>query len=265
MLYTVCKMLNVLNALILGIVEGITEFLPISSTAHLLIAGKLLHISQNDFSKFFDVFIQLGAILAVVFLYMTFVLKHKQLIGKLLVSFIPTAIVGFLFYETIKGVFFESFNLMSTALFLFGLIFIILEWMIKKKKFSLTKTLKKISYKDAFWIGLMQSLAIVPGVSRAGIIIVSMMSMKFKREDSAIYSFLLAVPTIGAASLLDLYKSRELLSGNMQNVEILIVGFVASLVTAYLTVKWLTSYLRKNSLTPFGIYRVLLAIIVMFV
>lgn len=253
--------MNLLNALILGIVEGVAEFLPISSTAHLLIAGKLLHLTQTEFQTFFDIFIQSGAILAVVFLYFKYVIKHKDLWGKIVVSFIPTAIVGLILEKIIKKVFFNSMPLIIGSMFFVGLLFIIFEYLVRKKKIILVKSIESLSYKEAFMVGLGQSLAVVPGVSRAGIVMLTMMGQKFKRDESAIYSFLLAVPTILAASGLEVIKTNIKILSNPANLSFLAVGFIVSFITAYLSIKWLIGFLKNNSLTIFGIYRLLLSFI----
>jgi len=253
--------MNIINAIILGIVEGVTEFLPISSTAHLIITSKLLNIFQSDFVKFFEVFIQSGAILAVLVLYFQYILKNKNVIRNIIFSFIPTAVIGFGLYKIIKGIFFESFVFISLALFGVGLIFIIIEVLIKKKIIIQKKSLKHIDDKTAFIIGLIQSIAVIPGVSRSGIVMVGMMALGYKREEAAVYSFLLAVPTIGAASLLDLFKMKSMLFSSLNLLPILIVGFVTSFFIAYVVMKWFIGYLQKNTLISFGIYRIILGIL----
>lgn len=252
--------MNLVNALILGIVEGLTEFLPISSTAHLLIAGKLLHMSQTEFQTFFDIFIQSGAILAVVFIYFSYVLKHKDLWGKIVVSFIPTAIVGLILEKIIKKFFFNSFPLITGSMLLIGLVFIIFEYFVKRKTLKLEKSIKQMTYMEAFITGVGQSLAVVPGVSRAGIVMLSLMGQKFKRDESAVYSFLLAVPTILAASGLEIIKTNFKILSHGDNLLLLSVGFVSSFITAFIAVKWFIGFLKTNSLTIFGIYRVALSL-----
>ncbi len=254
-------MLNVISALILGVIEGVTEFLPISSTAHLIIASKLLKIEQTEYQKFFEVFIQSGAILSVFVLYWSYLIKHKEVVKKVLVSFIPTAIVGFTLYYTVKNVFFESDPLILSMLFLFGLLFLVMEHLIEKKQIHLTKNLTHLTYKDAIIVGIFQSVAVIPGVSRAGIVIIAMLFLGYRRHESALYSFLLAVPTILAASVYDLYKSYGLLTGVSSNLPILAVGFIASFITAYLTMRWFINHLKNRTLHIFGFYRIALAII----
>jgi len=253
--------MNLLNTIVLGIVEGITEFLPISSTAHLIIFSKLLHISQTEFQKFFEVFIQSGAILAVIFIYIHYLLKNKKIIKSIILSFIPTAIIGFLLYKVIKNYFFDSFGLIQIAMFSIGLVFIVFELLIKNKKIVLKKTISQLTLTEAVVVGLVQSLAVVPGVSRAGAVMLGMMLLGYKRDESATYSFLLAVPTILAAGAYDLFKSKNILVSNLDSIWILIFGFLASFVFAYFSVKWLINYLKRNSLVFFGIYRIIVALL----
>lgn len=257
--------MSLIHVVILGLVEGITEFLPISSTAHLIITSRLLNIAQSEFLKFFEVFIQSGAILAVVFIYIQYVIKNPRLIKSIIISFIPTAIVGFLLHKIIKNVFFESFNMIIASLFFIGLLFIVFELLVKNKVIKLEKSVKQLNVFQAVIIGLVQSLAVIPGVSRAGAVMLGMMGMGYKRDESAIYSFLLAVPTIFAASAYDLYKSRDLLVTNLDNIWILVFGFIVSFVFAYISVKWLINYLKKNTLIGFGIYRVLISLILLII
>lgn len=253
--------MNVLNVVVLGIVEGLTEFLPVSSTAHLIITAKFLNVPQTDFVKLFEVFIQSGAILAVVVLYFSYIKKNPQVLKTLMVSFIPTAVIGFFLYKIIKTVFFDSIPLIIFTLFFFGLVFLITELCVKRKKIILSKSLNNISLRIALIIGLAQSLAVIPGVSRAGIVMVTMMILGYKRDESAQYSFLLAVPTILAASAYDLYKMRSIVMSSQTNGMVLAMGFAVSFVTAYIAVKWFIRFLKNNSLSVFGIYRIILAII----
>lgn len=252
--------MDLLSSLILGTVEGITEFLPISSTAHLIIVSKYLNIPQTEFLKFFEVFIQSGAILAVVFMYFKYAIKNPEILKKVMVSFIPTAIVGFLLHKVIKEVFFESADLITGSLFFVGLVFILVEYLIKKKTILLNRSLKNMSWIDAALIGFGQSMAVVPGVSRAGIVMLTMMVKGYRRDESAIYSFLLAVPTILAASAYDLLKTDLALILDSNNLPFLLVGFLTSFVTAYVSVTWLIGFLKRKTLVGFGVYRVILSL-----
>lgn len=253
--------MNILHSIILGLVEGLTEFLPVSSTAHLIITSKILQLPQTDFLKFFEVFIQSGAIFAVLILYWDQFIKGKNNFKNVLISFIPTAVIGLLLYKVIKKIFFTSDYLIIGSLFIVGLIFILVEYFVSKKTIKLEKSIEKITVKDAIIIGLCQSLAVIPGVSRAGSIIVTMMLLKYKREEAALYSFLLAIPTIFAASGYDLLKTNWSMINQGNNLLLVAVGFITSFISALFVVKWFIKYLQNNSLKNFGIYRIILAII----
>lgn len=254
--------MNLLNVFILGIVEGLTEFLPVSSTAHLILTSYFLKIPQTEFQKLFEVVIQSGAILAVLFVYLKYLIKNKFLWVKIFLSFIPTAFVGLVFYEIIKDIFFNSLTIILFSLFLLGLFFIFTEMLIKKEKIILTKSLLEMNLWEALIIGLCQSFAIIPGVSRAGIVILTMLFLRFKRKESAIYSFLLALPTIFAASIYDLYKNRQLFFE--ANIFYLTMGFFTSFIFAWISIKWFIIFLQKKTLTPFGWYRIALALLIFF-
>ena len=251
--------MDYLNALILGIIEGLTEFLPISSTFHLIFFSKLLGISQTEFQKTFEIFIQTGAVLAIVILYFKTLITNKKLVVNLIYSLIPTAILGFIFYGFIKSTLFDSYYLMIASLIIIGLIILILEKLISKQKIILNKTIDRLTPIEALIIGLVQCLAFLPGVSRAGAVIIIMLILKYKRQDSALYSFLLAIPTIIGAGLLDLYQTNFVFSSSQ--LILLIIGFLTAGLTAFYSAKWLISYLQKHSLEIFAYYRIILAIL----
>lgn len=253
--------LNLIDAFILGAIEGITEFLPISSTAHLILVSKILNIKQSDFHKFFEVFIQIGAISAVIFNYFYILRQKKELIKKLIISFIPTATIGFLLYKIIKNIFFENFLIISFSFIFLGLIFIILEKLISKNKLKLDLNLDNLNYKQAFLIGLFQALAVIPGISRAGAVISIMMILKFKREEAVLYSFLLAVPTIISAGFFDLYKTGFNQIMIFENLLYTIVGLIASFIFALITIRLFIKYLQNNTLSIFGFYRIIIGLI----
>jgi len=257
--------MDIESAIVLGLVEGVTEFLPISSTFHLIFVSKFLHLPQSDFLKLFEVFIQSGAILSVLILYFRELIKDFDLLKKVIVSFIPTALIGFLMYKVIKNIFFQADALMLSVFFLVGIVFIGYEWYIQKKHVKLTKTSDKLSYKQAILIGIIQAFAIVPGVSRSGAVILGMMFLGYKRDESAKYSFILAVPTIFAASAYDLFKMRSVLSSQSDNMMILAIGFVTAFVSSYIVIKWLIGYLKGHPLSLFGWYRIVLVIIVLLI
>ncbi len=250
--------MTLLHAALLGVVEGLTEFLPISSTAHMILASRLLGLHQTEFLKFFEVFIQIGAIFAVVFLYFKKFFDLK-LIKQLIASFIPTAIIGFLLYKVIKTVFFDSTYLIAGSLILVGILFIIVEKYNKK----LTKSVSKMTLQTAVIVGFAQALAVVPGVSRAGIVMIAMILLGFKREESAQYSFMLALPTLAAAAALDAIKMRGI-SLTMPQYEMVGIGLVTSFFVAYLSMKWFITYLQTKKLTSFGVYRIALGIMSLF-
>ena len=249
-----------LTSIVLGIVQGFTEFLPISSTAHLLLVSALLSIAQTDFQKMFEVVIQLGSILAVVVLYWRKLLD-PELIKRLMVAFIPTGIIGLIFHSAIKNLYDQNKTIILT-LFLGGLIIIIFELWHKEKESDIGE-LNKISYKQSIALGLFQSLAIVPGVSRSAATIIGGLALGIKRRTIVEFSFLLAVPTMLAASGFDLLKGYSNLAvGN--NFGLLVVGFIVSFIVALLGIKFLLGFIRHYGFIPFGVYRILVAIVFWF-
>ncbi len=255
-----------LQAIILGIVEGITEFLPISSTAHLILVSKFLKIPSDEFIKFFDVFIQSAAILAIIISYFKYIFQNKKLIFMILISFFITAFIIIPFYKIIKSVFFESISLIIFNTIIIGILILLVEYAIGKGKLKNYKSLEKLNYKEAILIGIFQSLSMMPGISRAGIVILAMLLLKYKREDSAIYSFLLSVPTIISAGIFDLYKtSIQDFSIILNNIEPLIWGCLFSFFSALIVVKFFIEYLKTHTFKIFGWYRILLGIILILV
>lgn len=255
--------MDILHALVLGVVEGVTEFLPISSTFHLIFSSKILGVTQSDFVKLFEVFIQGGAILSVVVIYLQEVMKNVELSKKTLISFLPTAAIGFILYKVIKNVFFSADYLMLTIFVLVGVVFIFTEFLISSNRLKLTKSVKNLSYKQAFLIGVIQALAVIPGVSRAGAVMIGMMLFKFKRDEAAKYSFILAVPTILAASGYDLLKMKDLVLQQQSNMILLVIGSLTAFISSYVVIRWFIGYLKNNSLAVFGYYRFLLVIILL--
>ena len=249
--------MDILHALILGIVEGITEFLPVSSTGHLILAGELLKIPETNFQKSFDIIIQLGAILSVIVLYWK-TLWDMATIKKLIVAFIPTGVIGLLLYHTVKTYFLGNQYIVLWSLFLGGVILIAFEhW--HREEDAAINDIAKISYKHAALIGLFQSLAIIPGLSRSAATIVGGLLLGLKRTTIVEFSFLLAVPTMLAASGLDLIKNAS--SFSMDQFGVLAVGFITSFVVAIFSIKFLLNYIRKHDFIPFGIYRIIAAIL----
>ncbi len=252
------QVMNLFHAFILSAIEGLTEFLPISSTGHLILASKLLGISETNFVKTFEIVIQLGAILAVATLYSKRFLTSFNLIKKLIVAFVPTAIVGFTLYPLIKNVLLGSSAITLNALFWGGVAIIGIEWFIKKYRVQSTKYAEP-TYKQALIIGVFQSFSVIPGVSRAAATIIGGLLTGLDRTTATEFSFLLAVPTMFAATALDIYKSRDMLTQGWALT--LLFGTTLSFIFAILAVKFLIGYVKKHDFTVFGIYRIALAIL----
>ncbi len=246
-----------IQALILGCVEGITEFLPISSTAHLILTSHVLGIGQTEFMKSFEIIIQLGAILAVVVLYWR-ELMNMEVIKRLIVAFVPTGILGVLFYNVIKTYLMNSDAVILMALFLGGLFLVLFEkWHVEKN--DVISDISAISYKKCLVIGIFQSIAMIPGISRSAATIIGGLALGFKRETIVAFSFLLAVPTMIAATGFDLIKNASSFSSSQAVV--LAIGFVTAFVTAILGIKFFLAYIRKHSFATFGIYRMIIAMV----
>jgi len=245
--------MDFLQAVILGIVEGITEFLPVSSTGHLILSSHLLGIFESDFLKTFEIAIQLGAILAVVFLYWRKVIENKDIWKKVLTAFIPTAILGFIFYKLLKDVLMSNVYVVLWSLFLGGVFLIVFEVLYKKK------TRDEISYKKSFAVGIAQALAMIPGVSRSGATIVGGMLMGISRRAIVEFSFLLAVPTIVAATGYDLLNNASKFSFNQ--FFLLLVGCFVSFAVAIVAIKWLLHFVKNHTFISFGVYRIFIALL----
>ena len=250
--------MNLLHAVILGIVEGITEFLPISSTGHLILASNLMRLSQTDFVKTFEIAIQSGAILSVIVLYSGKMRKDFELGKRVLVAFIPTAIVGFVLYKFIKHYLIGNPNVVLLSLLIGGVALIGVELLFKRRAKKQTED-KEITYEKAAVIGLFQSIAVIPGVSRSASTIIGGMLLGISRENATEFSFLLAVPTMLAATALDLKETSINFTANEWLM--LLVGFIVSFVVAIFAIKWLMSYVKSNNFIGFGIYRIAISII----
>lgn len=258
--------MDFLHAFLLGIVEGVTEFLPISSTGHLILASKLLDIPSSDFVKSFEIFIQSGAILAVILVYAKTLLLRKDLLVKMFVAFLPTAVVGLLLYSFIKTYLLGNVTVTLWSLFLGGIALICIEIWFKKgpsKKDDTKVDEVPISYRNAFLIGLVQSFSVIPGVSRSAASIIGGMLLGLSRKQAVEFSFLLAIPTLLAATGLDLVKTNFSFTTNEWSL--LAVGFVTSFVVALLSIKFLLSYIKHYTFIPFGIYRIIITILLYYV
>lgn len=250
--------MDFLHAIILGIIEGITEFLPISSTGHLILASKLLQLPSTEFLKSFEIAIQLGAILAVVVLYWQSFFVKLEILKKIIVAFLPTAALGLIFYKIVKQFLLGSEEIVLWSLFLGGLFLIIFEWKYSEKP-AAVDGVEKITWRQAIVIGLFQSVAIIPGVSRAAATIVGGLMLGLKRKTIVEFSFLLAVPTMAAATGFDLIKSGGGFSA--EQFGLVALGFVFSFLTALAAIKFFLNFIKNHSFISFGIYRVILALV----
>ena len=250
--------MNMLQVLIFGIVEGITEFLPISSTGHLMLTAKLLQISQSEFIKSFEIAIQLGAILAVVVLYWDRLIKGQDIWKRLLVAFMPAALIGAVLYKIIKRYLLGNNEVVLWSLFIGGLFLIIFELFYREKEDTVGE-LFNISYPQALVIGLFQSIAMIPGVSRSAATIIGGLIVGLKRKTIVEFSFLLAIPTMLAATALDLFKSAQVFKS--EQFVSLGVGFIVSFLVAIVAIKFLLNFIKHHSFILFGVYRIAIVLV----
>ncbi len=251
--------MDIFQSIILGIVEGFTEFLPISSTGHMIVVADWMGMAENSENKAFMVIIQLAAILAVVFNYKDkFTLSKIDLWVKVIIAFLPLAVIGFIFKDIIK----EAFNAQVVAyMFIIGgIAFLILEYFYKEEK-QHTAQVEDVTYKQAIWIGIAQVFALIPGTSRAGSTIVGALLVGLSRKAAAEFSFLLALPVMGATSGYDLLKHYDEFSS--EGILTLFVGFVVAFVVAYFTMKFFIKFLEKFTFNAFGIYRIIFGILLL--
>lgn len=258
--------LTLRDALVLGVVEGLTEFLPISSTGHLIITGDVLGLN-GALAKTFEIFIQLGAILAVVWLYrqrLWAVGRHlgrpqsRSFVLNLLWGFLPAAIAGLTLHRPIKAHLFNS-TTVALALIVGGVVILVVEW---RSRSGGVERVDDIAPLQALKVGLAQTLALIPGVSRAGATIIGGMLLGLSRTTATEFSFFLALPTIGAATVFDLYTHRSLLSGS--DALMFAVGTVTALITAAGCIRWLITYVGGHDFKGFGFYRVGFGVLVLF-
>jgi undecaprenyl-diphosphatase len=246
-----------LQAIILGIVEGITEFLPISSTGHLMVASSLMGIGEDSFTKAFTVAIQMGAILAVVVLYFKRFFKSLDFYYKLFVAFLPAGILGFLLIKEIDKML-GNVMVVVWTFFMGGIILLFIDSLFRNAE---QEPDKEIKYSNAFIIGLFQAISMIPGVSRSAATIVGGLTQKLNRKSAVEFSFFLAVPTMFVATaykLFQFYKEGEGFHG--QEIGLLLIGNVVAFGVAMLAIKFFITYLQKHGFRVFGIYRILAAI-----
>jgi undecaprenyl-diphosphatase len=249
--------MTLFQSIIIAIVEGLTEFLPISSTGHMILASAAMGIHEDEFVKTFEVFIQLGAILAIALMYIKRFFRGLNIYFKLFAAFLPTAIVGLLAYDYIKAYLFNPV-VVSVSLILGGIVLIFIDKKVVSKESTL-QDVEDISYKNAFFIGLCQCLSMVPGTSRAAATIIGGVFNGLDKKQATEFSFLLAVPTMIAAGGYDLIKSD--LAFDQAQVIMLAVGFVVAFISAWFAVKLFLKYVSNHGFTAFGWYRIVLGIL----
>jgi undecaprenyl-diphosphatase len=246
-----------LQAFIIAIIEGLTEFLPVSSTGHMILADSLMKIQDREFAKTFEVVIQLGAIFSVVIIFIKKFFVSIDIYLKLFVAFLPTGVIGLLAYKTIKAYLFNPYTV-SISLIVGGVILILLDKR-TEGKISRYKNIEDISYGGAFKIGLIQCLSMIPGVSRAAATIFGGVFSGFDRKQAAEFSFLLAVPTMLAASGYDLLKEKDNI--HSEDIKLLVFGALVAFVVAIFAIKAFISFLNKYGFKHFGYYRIALGVL----
>ena len=255
--------MDIFQAIIIGIIEGFTEFLPISSTGHMIVASEFMGLPQDEAMKAYEVIIQFAAIFAVLLIYREKVsFKKIDLWTKLMAAFMPLAIIGFIFKDQIKALF--SVEVVAWMFIIGGIVFLIVEHFFKEQPYYFTVTeVEQTSYKQAMWVGFAQLFSFIPGTSRAGATIIGGMLAGLDRKTASDFSFLLAIPVMGAVSGYDLLKHYHEFDG--ANLSAFIVGFVVAFVVAYITVKLFLVFIQKFSFVPFGIYRIIFGIVLLMV
>jgi len=247
------------EAIVLAIIEGVTEFLPVSSTGHMIIASAIMGIKSDPFTKVFEVAIQFGAILSVVVLYFKRFFKGLAFYYKLFVAFLPTAAVGLLLKSHIDALL-ENVWVVATTLFIGGIVLIFVDkWFAKNE----TEGIEEVSYKTGFLIGCFQCLAMIPGISRSAATIIGGLSQKITRKAAAEFSFFLAVPTMFAATAKSLYDEKELILESTDKIPLLLLGNIVAFIVAMLAIKFFINILTKYGFKAFGYYRIVLGLMLL--
>jgi undecaprenyl-diphosphatase len=249
--------MNIIQTIVLSIIEGLTEFLPISSTGHMILASSIMNISEDAFVKTFEIAIQIGAIMAIVWLYAKRFLQGLTIYIKLAIAFIPTGILGIFAYHYIKAYLFNPI-VVSISLILGGIVLILIDKKMVNQQ-SKTDVLENISYKNAFFIGLFQSISMIPGVSRAAATIIGGIFNGLDKKQALEFSFLLAVPTMVVATGYDLYKTPVVFTGH--EIFLVCLGLVIAFLTAWFAVKIFINLVQNYGFKYFGYYRIILGII----
>ncbi len=249
--------MNLLHTVILGIVEGITEFLPISSTGHLIITERILGITSTEATKTFGITIQLGAICAALLVYRKTLLQSRRMCLLVLAAFLPTAVIGAAVHGPVKQYLLGSASVVAWTLFLGGAALIAFELLHDDKK-AHTDGVENMSFKQAVITGIVQTLAVVPGTSRSAATILGGMALGINRKTIVDFSFLLAIPTMAGATALDLLKTGGTLTS--QDMTMISIGFAVSFLSAYAAIRWLLHFIQTHSFIAFGVYRIVLAL-----
>ena len=253
--------MDTLQIIVLAIVQGFTEFLPISSTGHMIVASEYLGVKQNALTDAYEIIIQFAAILAVILIYrekITF--KQHQLWFKLIWSFIPLGMVGFVFKDKIARLF--NVEIVAWMFIIGGVIFLIVEYFYKEKSHHISKV-EDVSYGQAMGIGIMQIFSLIPGTSRSGATIIGGLLLGLDRKTSSDFSFLLAIPVMMSVSGYSLFHNYEAFMG--VDYWPFIIGFIVAFVVAYITVKLFLVFIQKFSFVPFGIYRIIFGIFLLMI
>jgi len=251
--------MNYFEAIIIAIIEGLTEYLPVSSTGHMILTTSFLGIKSDDFIKFFIVNIQLGAILAVVVLYFKHFFKSFDFYFKLIVAFIPAAVFGILFSDKIDELL-ESPATVAVSLLLGGIILLFVDQWFSKNDTQENSEAKEVNYLSAFIIGCFQCISMVPGVSRSASTIIGGLTQKLSRKTAAEFSFFLAVPTMFGATAkksLDLFQEHGMAFLDADKIKLLVIGNLVSFVIALIAIKAFISYLTQYGFKIFGWYRII--------
>lgn len=252
--------MSIIQAIILAIIEGITEFLPVSSTGHMIIGSSLMGIQSNDFVKLYTVVIQLGAILSVIVLYWKRFFQSLDFYFKLLVAFIPSVIAGLAFSDKIDELL-ESPQTVAIALVIGGVILLFID---KFFQHNHIRDTKNVGYKEALFTGLFQCLAMIPGTSRSASTIIGGMTQKMTRTVAAEFSFFLAVPTMAGATakkVYDFYKDGYVITG--EEIKLLAIGNIVAFVVAMLAIKSFITFLQKRGFQVFGWYRIVVGLVIL--
>jgi len=249
------------DTIMIALVEGLTEFLPISSTGHMIVVADLLHVSQDQLVTSFEVIIQVAAIVAVVVYYRREMTQIVQLWRQLLIAFLPIAVIGFAGAKFFQKLF--TVRIVAIMFIVGGIIFLLVEWWYGKKHHSHNEdgSLQSLTDRQALWIGVAQIFALVPGTSRAGATIIGGMLAGLTRAQATTFSFFVALPVLGAAAFYEIVRHYDTI--RTEALGVFFVGFVVAFLVAYGTIAFLVRFVARHRLVAFGIYRILFGILLL--